>query len=298
MTGWIAGIIVLLFLAVVLGIVVIDSNRFVVVTYDFISEKIKENYNFVLISDLHNKVYGKDNSKLLDTIFKLQPEAVFIAGDMLTAVPGADFSTTIDFLKKISERYPVYYGNGNHEQRMRLEPLKYGSMYEDYQKELKKIGINPMLNQKVYLEKPDIMVYGAEIDKFYYKHFIKRYMSPSYLESLFTGNQVIDEESSMDRTDYSYAYKILIAHDPDYFEAYVKWGADLTLSGHIHGGVARLPILGGVISPSLRLFPKYDGGLFEKDGKKMVLSRGLGAHTIPLRFLNPGEVILIRLKKK
>ena len=51
-------------------------------------------------------------------------------------------------------------------------------------------------------------------------------------------------------------FSILIAHNPEYFPYYAAWGADLTVSGHIHGGIMRLPWIGGVISPSLRLFSK------------------------------------------
>ena len=89
---------------------------------------------------------------------------------------------------------------------------------------------------------------------------------------------------------------ILIAHNPDYFEEYSDWGADLVLSGHIHGGIMRLPVLGGVIAPSYRLFPKYDGGIFKEKNSTMLLSRGIGSHTIPLRFFNPAELHAVTIK--
>ena len=89
---------------------------------------------------------------------------------------------------------------------------------------------------------------------------------------------------------------LLIAHNPDYFSEYAKWGADLTLSGHVHGGIMRLPWLGGVLSPSYRLFPKYDGGVFRENGAIMLLGRGMGSHTIPLRFFNPAQLYEVTLK--
>ena len=58
----------------------------------------------------------------------------------------------------------------------------------------------------------------------------------------------------------------------------------------------RLPLLGGVLSPALRLFPKYDGGLFQEGGSTMILGRGLGSHTIPIRIFNPGELIVVTLE--
>ena len=90
-------------------------------------------------------------------------------------------------------------------------------------------------------------------------------------------------------------YQILLAHNPEYFEEYAAWGADLVLSGHVHGGIMRLPLLGGVISPKLVLFPKYDGGRFYEKDSTMILSRGLGMHTLPIRIFNPAELVVIHL---
>ena len=91
-------------------------------------------------------------------------------------------------------------------------------------------------------------------------------------------------------------FQILMAHNPEYFRTYRRWGADLVLSGHVHGGIVRLPFFGGVISPRVRLFPQYDGGHFTKENKDLIVSRGLGSHTIPFRLWNPGELVEIELK--
>ena len=68
------------------------------------------------------------------------------------------------------------------------------------------------------------------------------------------------------------------------------------LAGHVHGGVARIPGFKGVVSPALTPFPRYDGGLFEECGSRMVISRGLGMHTIPVRLFNPGELVVVELE--
>ena len=95
---------------------------------------------------------------------------------------------------------------------------------------------------------------------------------------------------------------LLLAHNPLFFPAYRDWGADITLSGHIHGGIFRLPFLGGVLSPDLSLFPKYDGGLFTespsrhpKENKYLVVSRGL-SDTFLKRIANPMEIVCITVK--
>ena len=57
-------------------------------------------------------------------------------------------------------------------------------------------------------------------------------------------------------------------------------------------------VLGGVISPRLHLFPRYDGGKFTCGNSTMIVSRGLGMHTIPFRFNNPGELVDITIRKR
>ena len=93
-------------------------------------------------------------------------------------------------------------------------------------------------------------------------------------------------------------YNILLMHNPDYFPNAAQWGTDLVLSGHVHGGIVRIPGWKGVASPNIRFFPKYDGGKFEEGESVMILSRGLGVHTIPFRLFNPGELIVLDLEEE
>jgi predicted MPP superfamily phosphohydrolase len=93
-------------------------------------------------------------------------------------------------------------------------------------------------------------------------------------------------------------FAILIAHNPVYFTEYTRWGADLTLSGHLHGGLVRLPFIGGVASPQIRLFPKYSAGNYTENGQQMIVSRGLGSHSLMPRIWNAPEIVSITLKHK
>jgi len=93
-------------------------------------------------------------------------------------------------------------------------------------------------------------------------------------------------------------YNILLAHDPNDFEKYSELGFDLILSGHIHGGVIRIPFIDkGVLSPEVKLFPKYDAGIYRKADSIMCVSKGLGYGTIPFRLFNRPEVICIKVDK-
>lgn len=255
-----------------------DTTHFVVKRYELNSTKIKSPYHFVVLSDLHDKAFGYQNQKLLAAIDKIKPEAVYIAGDMITALPGRQFDDTIAFLKSLSEKYPVYYGSGNHEYRMRIDTEKYGNMSAAYEEKIRNMGIIRLYTGSTVTHRKDVKVYGLEIDRMYYRKWKMPQMPFDY-----TLQKIGKAEQD--------CFTILLAHNPEYFENYAKSGVDLVLSGHVHGGVARIPFFGGVISPKFRLFPKYDGGLFVKNKTTMILSRGLGCHTIPVRFLNPGELI-------
>ena len=158
-------------------------------------------------------------------------------------------------------------------------------MGSDYEEGLQKLGISRMINETRVLDRYAVSITGCEVDRQYYKRFHKVPMKKEYLEGLLP-------EGRQD------CFQILLAHNPDYFPVYAAWGADLVLSGHLHGGVIRLPLLGGVISPRLHLFPRYDGGKFTCGNSTMIVSRGLGMHTIPFRFNNPGELVDITIRKR
>lgn len=265
----------------VIGVIIYDTNRFVVREYKISSSKIKESHKFVILSDLHCKEYGEKNEKLLEKIREINPDHILIAGDMITAVPGKDLNPGMDFVEALSKEYSISYSFGNHEYRMELYPDTYGDMWEQFWNHMKETPVTFLRNERQNL--PDnIVVYGLEIDREYYKRFKKPKMETTYIEETLKKPEPAE-------------FTILLAHNPDYFEKYAEWGADLVCAGHVHGGIAKLPILGGVIAPTLQLFPKYDGGVFKKGNSTMILSRGLGTHTIHIRFLNPAELIVLEL---
>ena len=96
--------------------------------------------------------------------------------------------------------------------------------------------------------------------------------------------------------DSSRPYCILLAHNPAYMDAYKSWGADLILSGHLHGGIVRIPGLGGLITPQAFLFPRYSGELTQEEDQSVIVSRGLGTHTIHLRLFNTPELVSVSLR--
>ena len=115
-------------LVVLVWIMLYDSNRFVVRHYFLRDQRIKKPVKAVVLADLHNKRYGKENERLLQAIDEIRPDMILIAGDILTAKPKASLETAVDLLTKLAGKYPIYYGNGNHEHRLKLYPENYGDM--------------------------------------------------------------------------------------------------------------------------------------------------------------------------
>lgn len=274
-----SGIILVFFLCVM----AYDCNRFGVTEYEIRSGKLAREITWVLLSDLHGKSYGKDNEALIGKIDEIAPDGILAAGDIITAERSSRYKKAAALLEQLADKYPIYYGLGNHEVHMREEPEIYGDIYTEYEKRLQDAGIEPLVNEAADNPAGNLRISGLDIGKLCYRKFRKFPIERAYLVSLL----------GSPREDM---FQILIAHNPDYFEEYEAWGADLVVSGHVHGGLMRLPLLGGIVSPKLTLFPKYDSGVYTKGNCNMVVSRGLGTHTLPIRIFNPGELVVIRLK--
>ena len=279
---WLIPLILLILFIIIM--IAVDSNRFVTRRYEIISDKVSKNVRVVFLSDLHNKVYGKNNDVLIKAIKDQKPDIALLGGDIMTAYPGRDFSVATSFVRAIKEKFPVAYALGNHEYRARIYPEVYGSLFDDYKNEISGMGIEFLDNSFVTFFN-EINVYGLTMDAVYYRRFRHYPMADDYTKGLL-GER--DNEK----------FNIVMAHDPDYFDSYANWKPDLVLSGHNHGGVVRIPGWKGVISPMWRLFPRYDGGRFKKGSSTMIVSRGLGMHTIPLRLFNPAEIVVIDIKKE
>lgn len=262
-------------------------KKLVVNHYDITSEKIGKGWDMskiVVLSDLHNNVYGINLEEAYQKILMLRPDFIVIAGDMYNGEAGCDNKRAESFLTKLAKKFPIYYGLGNHEYRMMIYPETYVGMAASFEAMIRRTGIHLLKNESVELEKngSKLMVSGLMIDRAYYKKLKKVLMAKEYMNEIMAAPD----------TD---KFQILIAHHPAYFENYAAWGADLVFSGHYHGGMARLPFIGGVIAPSFHPFPKYDMGEFKIGDSTMILSAGIGTHTINLRPFNPPEIVVVTL---
>ena len=279
-------IIVAVFIVYCLIEMIRELRDFRVTKYRICSQKlngIKREKKIIFLSDLHNRMYGEENERLLESIRNQHPDLILIGGDMLVRKDGNSYDKTVHFLAKLPGICPVYCANGNHEQKLKELPDKYEQSYEEYKKALTASGIHMLENasETVKLDEVPVKLSGLEIPLGAYARFGKKELSLK---------EITDRIG-----EHGDDYQILLAHHPGYMKEYLAYGADLILGGHYHGCVVQLPGIGGVISTNFTLFPKYSGGIYPEGEQIAVVSRGLGTHSVPLRLWNWPELIVLEL---
>lgn len=263
-----------------------NSAEFRVVRYTVLSKRVPrefDGYKIVHLSDLHGEAYGRDNNILIREIHKLKPDLIAMTGDM------ADHGkkSVLNFIhlcEELCRKYRVYYTSGNHEQEL---PAK---VYAGLTGKMRKAGVTILENQKYTIAREGglLKLYGLVTPLPYYKDP----RSEGYVRGIHFSEE--NTRQLLGNADQA-CCNILLAHNPLYYPSYRDWGADLTLSGHIHGGIVRVPGVGGVLSPDITLFPKYDGGHFIEHDRHLIVSRGLGNHFL-IRVFNPPELVVVTLK--
>ena len=122
-------------------------------------------FSVVFLSDLHNMSYGEDNSALLLEIRNQNPEAVFAAGDMLVGNTEPQMDAAMSLMDELTKKYPVYCVNGNHEQRLKAFPDRYGEQYQKYSDAIKSFGVHLLENscERLEINRMPITVWGLSL---------------------------------------------------------------------------------------------------------------------------------------
>ena len=286
MRWWIVIVAIVLILAVILTIRAFYEYASLIRTdYEIETEKFPDGkrLRLLVLSDLHDRVYGPENEKLLDLMKSCEPDAILLTGDILTASRKKDPNQVFAFLTKSSKIAPVYYAPGNHERKIKEKKETFGILYDVFRRTLKQNQICYLENEKTDLDE-NVCLYGLDLDLKYFPKLPYKNKKPIY-----TAEEMEEDLGKMDPSRYN----IILAHSPRYFNAYAASGADLVLSGHYHGGAVRIPKLGGVISPQFVFFPEYDKGVYKKENTEMIVSSGCGSHKVHLRLFNKPEVMVV-----
>lgn len=234
----------------------------------------------LMLSDLHCNPLICNNKRVLQRLREEAPDVILLAGDMISKYGKKENLRVPAFLKKLTEIAPVVYGMGNHEEVLRTD---FPEQFEAYKKQVEEMGIFFPDNEVIslVLQGKNIDFAGLTLKHAYY--FKKK-------------RQELPEEAVKDLCIEKPDRTVLLAHFPDHFPTYAKL-APLIVSGHNHGGIIRLPFVGGIISPQLYL-PPYTRGCYSEGDSTMVVSAGIGSHSLPARLFNRVEYCIINTKTR
>lgn len=254
-------------------------------TYQFRTNKITggRTVRFAVLADLHGLVFGNENQMLFAAIEQKKPDAVLVAGDMVVSAGPETAAAVTGFFCRLANRLPVFYALGNHEYKMLLNP-ETAQQYLRYERVLTSAGVCFLHNEHISMKikETDFVFYGLELPAEYYRKPRSPYPECAQIQELLG-------------TPSGEGISVLLAHNPKYGNTYFEWGADFIFSGHYHGGVFRLSEHYGLSCPQYLLFPPYCCGDFHKGEQHMLVSAGLGEHTIPIRIHNPRELLIAEL---
>ena len=255
------------------------ANQNVVVTkYEFNSEKIPSSFygtKFMVISDLHDADFSK---QIIEHIEKEKPDYVLMTGDMVQ-LPDHSIENTLKIADTVTKmNIPIYAVSGNHDRQC--------GKYEEILESLWTHNVYMLEYDSVRFEKDgeSIVLMGIKDPR----HDI---VTDEKIAAI-RGN--IKNQLSR-RKDY---FTILLSHRADLYPQIKDTGIDLILSGHMHGGIIRLPFIGGIIGRNKEnsLLPAYTDGEYKEGEATMIVSGGCDKNPKKRRFFNPPEVLVITLQ--
>ena len=259
-------------LVIIVLVNIIINQNFTVSFYQIRSDKVSDNVRIVELSDLHNKEYGKENVKLIERIKNLNPDLIVYAGDMMN-YKNSDYSVLFSLSDNLSEIAPIYACYGNNEIDQYL--------FEDKQfiNNLRKHNVNFLSNESV-----DVNVKNTALQIIAVSDDLKQY-------DIETNNSKKFVESLKPTTNC----RICITHYPELFkEKLLDKGIDIAFTGHAHGGLIRIPFIGGLYSTGEGFLPDLTEGVVNaKDGTQVVISRGLGDSSVFPRINNQPELVVV-----
>ena len=269
-------VIACIFLAVdliVIGLwnyIVHEENTLEVSFYHLQSDKVESGFRIVQLSDLHLHEFGEKNAELVDWVRRLEPDVIVITGDMNNHFDD-DTHVVTELCSQLVEITDVYYVMGNHEWVDHID------RHTTIKADIVATGITMLENNYVVTEvNGNRVVIGGLVNEV---SNYDKYSGPRFMANFM-------EEDG---------FKLLLVHYPEYFLGKLNdYTIDLAMCGHVHGGIIRLPIIGGLYASDQGFFPKLSEGMQTVEGGSVVVvSRGLGGDSKIPRINNNPEIVVV-----
>lgn len=198
---------------------------------------------------------------VVEKVNALRPTIILYTGDFITA-HADQVNVLSDLLSHAVAPLGCFAIPGNHEHWTGIEHIM-GSLAE-------RAGIRVLINESIPLPGND----GFHL---------------TGVDSFWAGKPDL---TIFSRTPDA-AHHIVLVHEPDSFAQLVDPRIKLQISGHTHGGQVRLPLYGALVLPHMG--KHYETGLFEQDGRKLYVNRGIGTLTPHVRINCRPEITVFEL---
>lgn len=226
----------------------------------------------VELADLHGRVFGRGSRRLLAAVRRAEPDLIYIDGDLFDE--HTDLAMLPPLLRGLCAIAPVYYVTGNHEWRV---PGLRGILAQ-----MRACGVTVLQDDwRVLRRGEDALIVAGTDDP----------CGPA--ERKTPAELIADIRAEAGEA----AFLLLLTHRNDQLPQWSALGVQAVLAGHCHGGVVRLPFVGGLFGTDRRLFPAWDAGLYRQGETALYVSRGLGYTNVHFRLFNRPEVAVIVLRR-
>ena len=272
--GCLTALIVVALIAAFCAFIIKDSrDELEISRYEVASSKLSESFDgftIVQLSDLHGAQFGEDGTELVDKVRELAPDIIALTGDFVT--DEGDLEAEEKLAPRLTEICPVYFVSGNHE---------FGSgLAAEVRNIMESAGVKYLSNEYLTICRGEdhILLGGVE--------------DPNAYADMLTTEELAQKMNEASPS----AFKILLGHRNYWMEKYPELPVDLVLCGHAHGGLVRIPGVGGLIGTDRHLFPDFVDGEFNNGNYTMIVSRGLG-NSVPIpRIFNRPEIVCVTLR--
>lgn len=271
--GCLTALIILVLIAAAAAFLIKDSRDDLEISrYEVKSQKLPESFDgfkIVQLSDLHGAEFGEDGMELVEKVKELEPDIIALTGDFVT--DEGDLAAVEKLVARLVKLCPVYFISGNHE---------FGSgLAVKVRNILERAGVKYLSNEYLTISRgEDGILLGGVEDPLAYADML----SPDELAQKMN-------DAAPD------AFKILLGHRNYWMTEYPELPVDLIFCGHAHGGLIRIPGVGGLIGTDRRLFPDFDAGQFNNGRYTLIVSRGLGNSVSIPRIFNRPEIVCVEL---
>jgi predicted MPP superfamily phosphohydrolase len=224
----------------------------------------------VQLSDIHAGMFMPESqmAEYARISSALKPDIIALTGDFV-ATTSDQVEPFMRAMSVLEAKHGVFACLGNHDIFTRSE--------EAISRRFAAAGFKLLRNKNELID-----IDGAKLNVIGVDYFFGTRSTQSTLDQVL-------REISLEGTT------VLLQHAPQLFPQAAKFGIDLTLSGHTHGGQIALTFGDVIIAPA-RLSTMFLAGLFKIGDSHLYVNRGLGTTGPPIRINAPPEITHITLK--